>query len=67
MDKLDQILKEIQDIKLSQAGMEVDVRHHIKRTDKLETKVNYIWYLVLLGAGAGMIELAPFLKTILGG
>lgn len=46
--------------------MEVDVRHHIKRTDMLESKVQKIWYLVVLGAGAGLAEWGPSILKILG-
>ena len=66
MEQLNNIYKSIHNIEKTLATMEVDVRHHIKRTDMLESKVQKIWYLVVLGAGAGLAEWGPSILKILG-
>ena len=66
MNEDHRIDQSIKNIEILLAKIEVDVRHHIKRTDILESKVQRIWYLVLLGAGAGIAEFGPGLFKLLG-
>jgi len=65
MDNRD-LIKVLQQINITLAKMEVDVRHHIKRTDALESKVQKIWYLVVLGAGAGAAQYGPTVLKLIG-
>jgi hypothetical protein len=46
LEKLEKTREDIGDIKASQARMEVDVRHHIKRTDLLEETVKELKKIV---------------------
>lgn len=66
MDRDQNLEQTIKRIEILLAKIEVDIRHHIKRTDILESKVQRIWYLVLLGAGAGIAEFGPGLFKLLG-
>lgn len=40
MNDIKEIQKDIGEIKVSQARMEQDIKHHIKRTDLLQSDVN---------------------------
>lgn len=46
LNKLDSIKEDIAEIKLSQARTELDVAHHIKRTDLLEDMVKELKKIV---------------------
>ena len=43
-----------------------DLKYHIKRTDNLEKKTNYITYLLLLGAGASAPSFIPVILKVIG-
>jgi len=64
--KVDKCLDKINSVDKTQQAIEVDLRHHIKRTDMLEKKTNKIWYLILLGAGAGIAQYGTSILKILG-
>ena len=64
--KVDKCLDKINNVDRIQQAIEVDLRHHIKRTDLLESKTNKIWYLILLGAGAGIAEYGTGILKLLG-
>lgn len=70
MDKLQETLTEI---RILQAQMNAkvdentrDLKYHIKRTDLLEKKTNYITYLLILGAGASAPSFVPTILKVLG-
>ena len=70
MEKLHETLT---DIKVSLAKLESqgqentrDLKYHIKRTDLLEKKTNYITYLLLMGAGASAPSFIPQILKLMG-
>lgn len=70
MDKTQNTLMEIK-IELTKLNASVDentrdLKYHIKRTDLLERKTNYITYLLLMGAGASAPSFVPALLRVIG-
>lgn len=70
MDKLQETLTEIK-IELTRLNLLVeentrDLKYHIKRTDLLEKKTNYITYLLLIGAGASAPSFVPQILKVIG-
>lgn len=70
MDKLQDTLTEIRvelaKISASSDENTRDLKYHIKRTDLLEKKTNYITYLLLMGAGASAPSFVPSILKVLG-
>lgn len=66
MEKLEDIREELARINVVQAKMEKEIAYHIRRTDLLESKVNKVWYLVLLGAGFAMAEYGATILKLMG-
>lgn len=80
-EKLDKILDKQSDMAVTLARVEVDVAHHIKRSDmheaqlkeqaeKLGTqndKISKLWYAVVGLAGAGIGNAGPNILKYLGG
>jgi len=65
-EKIDRILERVGSIDVTIAKLEKEVTYHIKRTDILEAKVNKVWYLVLLGAGAGATSYGSTILKLIG-
>ena len=61
---LSDIQKDITQIKLTQIAMEVDLRHHIKRSDKHERLLMAIIFTSLMAGGASAKYLFPFLGKL---
>ena len=62
MDELDKTaLKEIQ---IDIAEIKVDLRHHIKRSDKNENYIHKIILIIAISAGAGIFKIAPFISKL---
>jgi hypothetical protein len=62
--QLSDIQKDINEIKLIQTAMEVDLRHHIKRSDKHERLLMAIIFTSLMAGGASAKYLFPLLGKI---
>ena len=59
------IVDELIKINLRLQSIEVDLRHHIKRSDKHERWLMTLIVLLAAGAGAGIVPLLPMVKTLL--
>jgi hypothetical protein len=74
-DKLDKIIDKQSDISMTLAKMEVDLAHHIKRSDsheermeKQDKKIDKIWWIVIAMALGGAGGFAPeIIKKLIGG
>lgn len=53
------------EIKSSIAEIKVDLKHHIKRSDKHETWLMTLIISLSIAAGAGILKLAPFLSKLI--
>lgn len=65
-NKIDKTLDIVTDMKVDVAEIKVDVAHHIKRSDMLETQQRKIMYLLLIGAGIGIALYGPELFKLIG-
>lgn len=72
-DQIKEIDRKVDSILVSDAALLKDVAQntkdlafHIKRTNQLESRVQKVYYLLLLGAGFGLAESWPMLKSVLG-
>lgn len=65
MERDDKIVQELVKINNKLAVMEVDLRHHIKRSDKHERWLMTLIVLLAAGAGAGIVPLLPMVKALL--
>ena len=69
--KIDEKLDKIIDTQSKQAvtlgEIKVDLRHHIKRSDKHEGLINKLWFAVAVLIGAGGTQVGPQLLQFLGG
>lgn len=63
--KMDAMLKELLEIKVSLAEIKVDLAHHIRRSDKHERSILIMVVVFSMLAGMGAKWLAPFLRSIL--
>jgi hypothetical protein len=71
-DKLDKLIESNSEQQIILAKMQVDLAHHIKRSDQHEEhlkmqdkKIQKIWYILIAGAAAGISEYgAIFLKWL---
>lgn len=74
-DKLDKIIEKQSEMTITLAKMEVDIAHHIKRSDsheermeKQDKKMDKIWYIIIAMALGGAGGFAPdIIKKIIGG
>ena len=71
--QLAKILENITEIRVTMASMEVDLKHHIKRSDAHEKKldkqeniINKLWIGIALLAGAGASSVAPEIMKLIG-
>lgn len=65
IDELIKINKSLNQMDNKLAIMEVDLRHHIKRSDKHERWLMTLIVLLAAGAGAGIVPLLPMVKALL--
>lgn len=72
-DKLDKLIDGQAEQNVMLAKMQVDIAHHIKRSDQHEihlkqqdTKIQKIWYVLIAGAAAGISEYGATLIKWLG-
>lgn len=73
-EKLDKVIESQAKHEVILAKMQVDLAHHIKRSDLHEVhlkdqdkKINKIWYVLIAGAAAGISEYGTYLIKWLGG
>lgn len=59
------MVEELVKINTRLASIEVDLRHHIKRSDKHEKWLMTLIVLLAAGAGAGIVPLLPMVKALL--
>lgn len=64
--KIDQIVEMLYEIKVDVARNTVDLAHHIKRSDKLEDKMQRMVYLLAIGAGIGLALYGPDVLKLIG-
>jgi hypothetical protein len=65
-DTMTEILIQLTKLNASVDENTRDLKYHIKRTDLLEKKTNYITYLLLIGAGASAPSFVPSILKVLG-
>jgi L-lactate utilization protein LutC len=72
--KLDKILETQSNHSVTLGKMEVDLKHHIKRSDnhevylqKQDKSITKIWYVLIAGAAAGITEYGTIIIKFLGG
>lgn len=65
VEELIKINKNLNQMDNKLAVMEVDLRHHIKRSDKHERWLMTLIVLLAGGAGAGLVPLLPMVKALL--
>lgn len=73
-DKLDKIIEKQSEMTVTLAKMEVDLAHHIKRSDsheermeKQDKKIDKMWYIIIALALGGAGSTAPQLIKLLTG
>lgn len=62
---MDEIKKDLSEIKADISIMKVDLRHHIKRSDKHETWLMTLIVLLAGSVGAGLVQVAPAIASLL--
>ena len=60
----DELKAELVKINLRLKAIEIDLRHHIKRSDKHERWLMVLIVMLAGSAGAGIIQLVPILKGL---
>lgn len=61
---MEEIKKTLSEIQVDIAEIKVDLRHHIKRSDKHENHIHKIILIIAISAGAGIFKLAPFISRL---
>lgn len=61
---MDELKKDIQDMKQDIGEIKVDLRHHIKRSDKHEKWLMSLIILLSGSLGAGLLQIAPIIKGL---
>jgi hypothetical protein len=64
MERLDKILQQIQVIQIDISKMQVDLAHHIKRSDAHEVDISHLKKVKYMMAGA--LSLISIVGTVLG-
>ena len=62
---MDEQIRILSEIKEDIAEMKVDLRHHIKRSDKHENYIMKIVLILAVSAGAGILKLLPFIGKLM--
>ena len=65
MDDKDEVVAELVKMNSKLERMEIDLRHHIKRSDKHEKWLMTLIVLLSAGAGAGLVPILPMVKALL--
>ena len=62
---MDELTKAIFRVEKDIAEIKVDLRHHIKRSDKHEGYIMKIVLILSVSAGAGILKLLPFISKLI--
>lgn len=66
--KVDKLLEKQHEMNVTMARIEVDLAHHIKRSDKHEKQIDRLWYILMAIFAGGGAKFGPdLLKTLMGG
>lgn len=66
--KIDKMLDKQNEMNVTMAKIEVDLAHHIKRSDKHEKQIDRLWYILMAIFAGGGAKFGPeLLKTLMGG